>query len=552
MNRLPPTLACSLALALAGCRDAPAASSSATVSMVVVADDALDPGDVAPPPVAPPDAAPSAASAAAPSPDAAPVAISADGGGAPTTVRIVALRGWTPVRKTPQREGPLAGYLRAGAVVEVEDDRPVGTEECAFPSVPRSGWYRVRGGGYLCVGGNFAALAPARDFRTPTQPDFDASMPYSYAVSYGRSNMYRRIPTSADLRLYEPWRFRADASLDGGADEAAVAIVDAGRPDRPTLGELEGDPTSPVIRRMLTGMYVALDRAVRDSASGSRYLLTQSGGLVRDDRLSTLRTAPTFEGTALDATRGLPMAWMVSEFGWTYTVSPEGRVARNTRAPRLTPVPLADAPPLIVGNRTFFRTADGGAVLATNVRRATLRPPPEGVAELERWIDVDLDEQVLVAYEGARPVFTTLISSGRRTSRNAPERFETPAGSFRIQTKHVSTTMDGDTATDGPYSIEDVPWVMYFQGSYALHAAFWHSYYGWRMSHGCVNLSPPDARRVFLWADPQIPPGWHGVHADANTRPGSRVEIRHSRDNRSAESERPAGAARAVPEQSGQ
>ena len=38
--------------------------------------------------------------------------------------------------------------------------------------------------------------------------------------------------------------------------------------------------------------------------------------------------------------------------------------------------------------------------------------------------------------------------------------------------------MDGDVATDGPYSIEDVPWVMYFQGSYALHGAFWHDTFG--------------------------------------------------------------------------
>jgi hypothetical protein len=537
------TLSSLSVVALAACREAPAAASNAPVSMVVVADDALDPTP------ATADAAEKRDAALADAPPAD--AISADAG-APTSLRLVALRGWTPVRKTPAREGALAGYLRTGAVVEVEADQPAGTDGCSFPGSAPSGWFRVRGGGYLCVGGSFAAAYPARDFRTPLQPDFDASMPYPYAVSYGRSNMYRRIPTAADLRLFEPWRFPSDASMDGGADEAAVALVDAARPDRPTLGELEGDPTSPVIRRMLTGMYVAVDRSVRDSATGSRYIITQSGGLVRDNRLSMLRDAPTFTGVELDATRGLPMAWMVSEFGWTYTVSPEGRVARAQRAPRLTAVALADAPPLVVGARTFYRTVDGGAVLSTNVRRAALRPPPEGVAELERWIDVDLDEQVLVAYEGARPVFTTLISSGRRTSRNAPERFETPTGSFRVQAKHVSTTMDGDTATDGPYSIEDVPWVMYFQGSYALHAAFWHSYYGWRMSHGCVNLSPPDARRVFLWADPQLPAGWHGVQGDAATRPGSRVEVRHSRANRASESERPAGAARAVPAQTGQ
>jgi hypothetical protein len=65
---------------------------------------------------------------------------------------------------------------------------------------------------------------------------------------------------------------------------------------------------------------------------------------------------------------------------------------------------------------------------------------------------------------------------------------------------------------------------MYFQGSYALHGAFWHDAFGNMRSHGCVNLSPEDARTLFAWADPQLPPGWHGVFSkDENT--GSRVVI---------------------------
>ncbi len=475
-------------------------------------------------------------------------------------LRIVALRTWTPVRRAPRRDGDLVGYLRVGAVV-VSVSGPHGSDGCPRPRDTEgpSGWFRVEGDGYLCVGGNNAALEPARDFRTPTQPNFDASMPYRYAISYGRSNMYRRIPTTEDLRLYEPWRFRvaeSDASAASAApsDDAAVAVAappppvrDAGPRDaaRPRLDELEGDPSSALIRRMVTGMYVALDRSVRNTARGDRYWLTQSGGLVIDSRLSEVRDAPTYQGVELDATHALPMAWMVSELGWTYTVNPQGRVSRAARAPRLTAFALADAPPITSGARSFFPTTDGGAVFSGNVRRATLRTPPEGVGADEKWIDVDLDEQVLVAYEGPRPVFATLISSGRRTGRNAPERFETPSGSFRIQAKHVSTTMDGDTATDGPYSIEDVPWVMYFQGSYALHAAFWHGYYGWRMSHGCVNLSPADARRIFLWSEPHLPAGWHGVNADAS-RLGTRVEVRHSHNNAGVEAGRPAGAASAV------
>jgi lipoprotein-anchoring transpeptidase ErfK/SrfK len=84
--------------------------------------------------------------------------------------------------------------------------------------------------------------------------------------------------------------------------------------------------------------------------------------------------------------------------------------------------------------------------------------------------------------------------------------------------------MDGDVASDGPYSIEDVPWIMYFSGSYALHGAFWHSEFGRTKSHGCVNLSPEDARRIFGWTEPQLPEGWHGVVA-TEEKQGTRVVV---------------------------
>jgi hypothetical protein len=84
--------------------------------------------------------------------------------------------------------------------------------------------------------------------------------------------------------------------------------------------------------------------------------------------------------------------------------------------------------------------------------------------------------------------------------------------------------MDGDVATDGPYSIEDVPWIMYFNGSIALHGAFWHSNFGSTKSHGCVNLAPVDARAMFGWTDPPLPDGWHGVMSTPD-RLGTRVIV---------------------------
>jgi lipoprotein-anchoring transpeptidase ErfK/SrfK len=83
---------------------------------------------------------------------------------------------------------------------------------------------------------------------------------------------------------------------------------------------------------------------------------------------------------------------------------------------------------------------------------------------------------------------------------------------------------DGTAAGDLPYSIEDVPYVMYFYRSYAVHGAFWHRNYGVQMSHGCVNLSPLDAKRLFFFAEPQLPSGWHGVWS-SSAHPGSWVVV---------------------------
>ena len=66
---------------------------------------------------------------------------------------------------------------------------------------------------------------------------------------------------------------------------------------------------------------------------------------------------------------------------------------------------------------------------------------------------------------------------------------------------------------------------MFFEGSYALHGAFWHNGFGRVRSHGCVNLGPSDARWLFMWTTPFLPEGWHGVHAHDGS-PGTTVIIR--------------------------
>ena len=117
----------------------------------------------------------------------------------------------------------------------------------------------------------------------------------------------------------------------------------------------------------------------------------------------------------------------------------------------------------------------------------------------DKWIEVDLSEQKLIAYDGTKVVFTTKISSGRA-------RTPTVLGKFRIVRKFQSQLMTGPG-----YYLPNVPYVMYFQGGYALHGAYWHNNWGTPMSHGCVNLRREDAKWLYEWTDPVVPEGAKSV-----------------------------------------
>src|SRR5678815_37413 len=86
----------------------------------------------------------------------------------------------------------------------------------------------------------------------------------------------------------------------------------------------------------------------------------------------------------------------------------------------------------------------------------------------------------------------------------------------------------GITVRRGPanFELRDVPWIQYFASGYALHGAYWHDVFGIPRSHGCVNLSPIDARVVFRWTDPPVPEGWHGINIGTEMGEGTAVIIR--------------------------
>jgi len=129
---------------------------------------------------------------------------------------------------------------------------------------------------------------------------------------------------------------------------------------------------------------------------------------------------------------------------------------------------------------------------AVNVSRVDPHSvPPQGVTG-ERWIEVNLAEQTVTVYQNDQLIFATMASTG-------VDHFWTRPGLFHIQKKLEATTMS-NSVQDDFYYLEDVPWTMYFDEGRALHGAYWHNRFGYRFSHGCVNLSPGDAHWLFNWA----------------------------------------------------
>ncbi|HEC21840.1 MAG TPA: hypothetical protein ENI95_02860 [Chloroflexi bacterium] len=131
--------------------------------------------------------------------------------------------------------------------------------------------------------------------------------------------------------------------------------------------------------------------------------------------------------------------------------------------------------------------------------------PPEELTPIspevdphEKRIEVNLATQTLIAYEGERPVFAHLISSG------IPD-YATPEGEHRVVDKRISTRMIGGAASDEEeyYNLPGVPFVCYFTWEWAAtHGTYWHNDYGRPRSHGCLNLPPDAARWIWRWTTP--------------------------------------------------
>lgn len=563
------------------------------------------------------------------------------------------------VYKEPRDTAKKLGYLRVGTRVP-RSAEPVGKAGCA------GGWYAIEPHGYVCAGEDATTDLDAPILKASRPPNLKTALPYRYAFVRAVLPMYVRVPTAdeqykAEFKLKEhlDWYHQNEAEVtkvalganDVAIDERGVPVADK------KLGELglgkssqelgfgnmlggdtDADPVPfwleggkraiPNISDFKTkGFEIFADRARRHTglsligsfatgpeSLGRRFAITADLRLVPATKIKPDTGSP-WHGLELADALTLPLAFVRSQSARSYKIV-HGKVQTADSLDYRSAYTLNGKMRTVEGVR-YYRTTDKHWLSAQDVGLAV--PPatwPDDAEKGRKWIEISITNQTLVLWEGKKPVYATLVSTGQAGLDDPKHSTATVRGTFRIRNKHVSAMMDSNESSsvgghanttgggsaraaigdddrsaakpaspataaagkgkthakaggkdakaakgdkgakpkadakagaapgekiipkrgdgeygvtrrrgEGTFQLRDVPYIQYFESGYALHAAYWHDVFGTPRSHGCVNLAPVDAHRVFFWTDPPVPVGWHAVNAGEDMGEGTLVVL---------------------------
>src|SRR5450432_81312 len=430
-----------------------------------------------------------------------------------------ALRAW--VFAAPSASANKLGYLRAGAW-SATTAKPAGFDGCP------GGWFHVEPDGFVCAGPT-ATTDPNDKTVIATEgtlPDVSRRLPYVYGTVRKPGPIYGRVPTGPELAQAEPdlaERMSTWLAADGEVGARYAQQVWLGGATPPDAAQAWASKQSDALPKFLELAAKSTSDAVVDHmrpkvgyslletflSGGRRYGVTSDLTLVPIDRLRPIQGS-SFHGVEIGKGIALPFAFVRSPDAKYWEYDPRSRKFRPAEAAEYR------AAVHLTGKQQFFHgrlhfEVDGGKWLSDQdaSRIDPARRMPAWGKNGEKWLDVNVTKQTLVAYDGATPVYATLISSGEAGLDDPAHSTATKRGIFRIHTKHLSTTMASDEVGE-EFELRDVPYVQYFEDGYALHGAYWHDRFGVPKSHGCINLAPEDARRLFFFTEPEVPPGWHG------------------------------------------
>lgn len=535
------------------------------------------------------------------------------------------------VYKRPSTVSPKLGYVRLGGMVR-RDEHAVSGTGC------NGKWYQVYPRGFMCTDETTTDINLPLVRATRVRPNLAKPLPYAYGFVRATAPQYLRVPSKAEqlksefkLEEHLQWyrdNFREVQRVELGAND--VPLTDRGaarlgvratpgfrlssqlsvtellggrspegeipfwlKPNRqiPNVASF-GVPDYAIFAdrvRRKTGLSFVDAFITHDEDVNRRFAVTVDMRLIPATKVKPDTGSP-FHGVEITEATPMPFAFVSRRGAKTWRlIKGKDEVREDADTPRRALVPLTGKVRIKAGQRFYqigrmptrwLKADDVGVVAAPSTF------PPEADRG-EKWIDISLIQQTLVLYEGRKPVYATLVSTGRDRLGDPKNSLATPQGAFRIQSKHIAAAMDSEENSSvsggtrvgqklsftgdaqattarllaaekagqklshddelrlknikrgrhpeygvtmrrgsGGFELRDVPWIQYFAAGYALHGAYWHDVFGTPRSHGCVNLSPIDARYVFMWTGPTVPDGWHGLNVSEDFGQGTLIRIR--------------------------
>ncbi len=483
----------------------------------------------------------------------------------PNGPKLAAIGQIASIRERPDHAAKPLGYLRLGEAV-ARSEKPVPGDKCP------DGWYGVYPRGFVCAGEEASLDLGHKIIRAlGVRPDLSKPMPYTYGFVRANASLYHQVPTVKDmekfefavkghLKSYEKNKERWNRVEQAGANHvpldpqghAKVAAKDTvPPPPQPELdnlfGNLEDGETPWWLRgrRQIpnvstykspeyavfagkvyrhAGLAVVGSFTADERAGHRKFTVLLDGRLIGEDKIKPHYASP-FHGIALDGSVPFPFAMIRRDDAYNFQPDEQSRWKRLEKMTFRDIVPLTGNVKKFATTK-YYETKDGRWLRYDQISVfETPEPPKRFDYKTAKWVDVSIWQQTLVLYEGERPVYATLVSTGVDGMGDPETTKSTIRGEFRIDYKHVTATMDADDP-ESRFELRDVPWVQYFERGYALHAAYWHDDFGRPRSHGCINLAPIDARKVFFWTDPPLPEHWHAVRSSEPMGQGSWVRVR--------------------------
>lgn len=406
---------------------------------------------------------------------------------APERARVYVKNRFVFVRPRPDAQADWLGFLWFGASVELKSERPVAGPGCAT-------FYAIEPFGFVCVDERQATLDahdPTFELVSKYAPRLDRASPHRYAESLGaglQSELSGHEWPKLPAFFHEARRRLLPLST--------VAYVD----EPQTLNGVSWLPTADLLwlKREQVELYPEI----------------------------------TFHGIELGGQWQLPVAFFRQADRVSYRRIEAGRFERTDRRFELHSVVALTGKVEIQHGQRYFELRDGEGQRWVREQDAVLPVPrsltPWGarVGELDRtgrapknerqtWLEVSVLGGWLLAFEGTKPVFATLVSPGKggipRAGEDPLEISATPLGTFPISGKLATVTMQAP----GEFVHSEVPWTQNIRKPYAIHSAYWHDNWGNLQSGGCINVSPADGKWLFEFSEPRLPAGWHAVRWQA-------------------------------------